>query len=122
MGRRPIGRKAMTPARRRKRYRRNLHPDRTKLKQKARRAREAALAAATVKAPLALGSKHCGVIYPWSRETGMDRAADNHYPTMPLDQIKAVKVPAAKNCVLFLWAIASMLPASAGFTARWSPH
>ena len=127
MGRRPIGRKAMTPARRRKRYRRNLHPDRTKLKQKARRAREAALAAATVKASLALGSKPCGVIYadppwrwePWSRETGMDRAADNHYPTMPLDQIKAVKVPAAKNCVLFLWAIASMLPEALAVVEAW---
>ena len=59
-----------------------------------------------------------GVIYadppwrfePYSRETGLDRAADNHYSTMPLDEIKALDVPsiAAGDCVLFLWATALM--------------
>ncbi len=76
---------------------------------------------------MALGSKLYGVIHadppwrwePWSRDTGMDRAVDNHYPTMPLDQIKAVKVPAAKNCVLFLWAIASMLPEALAVVEAW---
>ena len=28
---------------------------------------------------------------PWSRETGMDRAADNHYPTSELEKIKALE-------------------------------
>ena len=56
-----------------------------------------------------------GVIYadppwrfePYSRETGLDRAADNHYPTMTLDEIKALDVPsiADDHCVLFLWVI-----------------
>jgi N6-adenosine-specific RNA methylase IME4 len=43
---------------------------------------------------------------PYSRDTGMDRAADNHYPTMTLDEICAVAVAgtiAADDCVLFLW-------------------
>jgi hypothetical protein len=54
----------MTPAQRQKRYRRNLRPSRTKLKQESRRAREAELAAATIKASQALrGSKLYGVIY-----------------------------------------------------------
>jgi N6-adenosine-specific RNA methylase IME4 len=48
---------------------------------------------------------------PWSRETGMDRAADNHYPTLPTDKIAALDVRsiAADDCVLFLWATAPML-------------
>ena len=52
---------------------------------------------------------------PWrfktySRETGMDRAAENHYPTMTVDHIKALQVPSADDCVLFLWTTAPMLP------------
>jgi N6-adenosine-specific RNA methylase IME4 len=127
LGRRPIGRKAMTPAQRQKRYRRNLRPNPTKLKQKRRQAREAELAAATIKASQELGSELYGVLYadppwdwtPWSRETGMDRAAANHYPTMAVDEIKAVTVPAAKDCVLFLWAVPSMLPEALAVIDAW---
>jgi N6-adenosine-specific RNA methylase IME4 len=41
----------------------------------------------------------------------MDRAADNHYPTREIDQIKALPVAAAAapNCVLFLWTTVAML-------------
>jgi len=48
---------------------------------------------------------------PWSRVTGMDRAADNHYPTNPTSTIAARNVAsiAAKDCVLFLWATVPML-------------
>lgn len=40
-----------------------------------------------------------------SRETGLDRAADNHYPTMTFEAIVALPVAsiAAKDCVYFLW-------------------
>jgi hypothetical protein len=127
MGRRPIGRKAMTPKQRSARHRAKLRPDRTALKQERRRVRESELAAATVRASLSVGSKLYGVIYadpPWrfeprSRETGMDRAADNHYPTMTLDDIKAIMVPAAKVCVLFLWATAPMLSAALAVMEAW---
>ena len=51
-----------------------------------------------------------GVIYtdpPWTFETyseaGKDRSAENHYPTMTLDDIRAMKIPAADNCALFMW-------------------
>ena len=67
----------------------------------------------------ALPEKRYGVIYadppwrfePYSRTTGMDRAADNHYPTSRLSDIKAldVKSIAARDCVLFLWATVPML-------------
>lgn len=48
---------------------------------------------------------------PYSTETGMDRAADNHYPTSDLLTImrRDVGAIAAKDCVLFLWATAPML-------------
>jgi N6-adenosine-specific RNA methylase IME4 len=58
---------------------------------------------------------------PWSRATGMDRSADNHYPTSPLETIKARDVPsiAAEDCVLFLWATAPMLPQALEVIAAW---
>ena len=45
---------------------------------------------------------------PYSRDTGMDRAADNHYPTMAGDNLAALELPAADDCVLFLWATVPM--------------
>jgi N6-adenosine-specific RNA methylase IME4 len=58
---------------------------------------------------------------PWSRQTGMDRAADNHYPTSCTDEIAARDVPsiAADNCVLFLWATAPMLAHALLVMAGW---
>jgi N6-adenosine-specific RNA methylase IME4 len=100
---------------------------RNRVKQIKRDAREKAMAEKTEAASAALGSKLYGVIYadppwrfePYSRETGMDRAADNHYPTMTLDDIKALTVPAAEDCVLFLWATVPMLPEALAVMAAW---
>ncbi|HEY2243417.1 MAG TPA: MT-A70 family methyltransferase [Xanthobacteraceae bacterium] len=68
---------------------------------------------------VALPGKRYGVIVadsewrfePYSRETGMDRAADNHYPTSVTEIIAARDVPsiAADDCVLFSWATVPML-------------
>ena len=116
-GRPPIRKKgAMTAAERMRRYRRRLkqtQPDAKTLAKRERRAeREAALAAATAEAAAVLGQKLYGVLYvdpPWdflvrSRATGMDRHAANHYPVMQLGEIAALPMPAAPDCVLFLWA------------------
>jgi N6-adenosine-specific RNA methylase IME4 len=58
---------------------------------------------------------------PWSADTGMDRAADNHYPTSELGAIKALDVPsiAATDCALFLWATAPMLSQALDVMASW---
>ena len=58
---------------------------------------------------------------PWSRDTGMDRSADNHYPTSCLEVIAArpVFTIAAPDCVLFLWATAPMLPHALIVMAAW---
>ena len=85
--------------------------------------REVELAAKVV----ALPDKRYGVIYadppwhfaPYSSETGMDRAAENHYPTMDVAAIAALDVPAADDCVLFLWATVPMLPEGLRVMEAW---
>lgn len=67
----------------------------------------------------ALPDRLYGVIYadpawrfePFSRDTGLDRAADNHYPTQDLEAIKKLPVGtiSAPDSVLFLWTTAPML-------------
>ena len=95
------------------------------VKQAARAEREAELGAKQMAWPTAI----FGVLYvdppwrnePYSRDTGMDRAADNHYPTMTLDEIKVRDVPsiAAKDSVLFLWATVPMLPQAHEVMKAW---
>jgi N6-adenosine-specific RNA methylase IME4 len=97
----------------------------TQIKQAKREAREIALAAKQ----LALPDKRYGVIVadpPWrwesySRETGMDRAADNHYPTSGVDEIAALPVPtiAHDDCVLFLWATVPCLEFALAVMKAW---
>ena len=77
----------------------------------------------------ALPDKRYGVIYadppwrfqPYSRVTGMDRAAENHYPTSPLADIKTLDVRSivAADCVLFLWATVPMLPQALEVMKAW---
>jgi N6-adenosine-specific RNA methylase IME4 len=52
-------------------------------------------------------------------ENGMDRAADNHYECANVAEIKAMKVPAADDCVLFLWATAPLLPEALEVMKAW---
>lgn len=78
----------------------------------------------------ALPEKKYGVVYadpewrfePYSRETGMDRAPENHYPTSVTDVIAArpVEKIAADDSVLFLWATVPMLPDALRVMDAWS--
>lgn len=77
----------------------------------------------------ALPDKRYGVIYAdpewrfevYSRDTGMDRAADNHYPTSSTEDIcnRPVADIAADDCVLFLWATVPMLPDALRVMDAW---
>mgnify|MGYP006266980761 CR=1 FL=1 len=69
-----------------------------------------------------------GVIYadpPWRyvtiSENGMDRSAENHYPTLDTDTICLLDVPSisAPDCILFLWATAPMLQDALRVMADW---
>lgn len=65
------------------------------------------------------------VIYadpPWSyRNKGTRAAADRHYSTMSIEDIKSLPVAdiAAENCVLFLWATFPMLPEALAVVEAW---
>jgi N6-adenosine-specific RNA methylase IME4 len=52
-------------------------------------------------------------------ENGMDRAADNHYECTNVAEIKAMKVPAAEDAVLFLWSTAPFLPEALDVMKAW---
>jgi N6-adenosine-specific RNA methylase IME4 len=94
-------------------------------KRERRQAREADLAAMQ----LALPDRRFGVVLadpgwrwePYSRETGMDRAADNHYATSSLEEIKAVDVAsiAADDCVVLLWSTVPMMSRALEVMAAW---
>lgn len=97
-------------------------------KSQRRAEREQALAEATRAASIELGKQLFDVLYadppwrlePYSRETGLDRAADNHYPTLPLDELCQIIPPAARDCTLFLWATVPMLTQALKLIEAWN--
>lgn len=65
---------------------------------------------------------------PWrfevrDEETGRDRSAENHYPTMPTDEIcelfAKIGSPATPHSILFLWATNPMLPDGLRVMEAW---
>lgn len=98
---------------------------RTVIKQEVRAVRERDLGAKQS----ALPTKKYGLILadpewrfePYSRETGMDRAPDNHYSTSPTEEIanRDVRSIAADDSILLLWAIAPMLPDALSVMIAW---
>ncbi|TAI59991.1 hypothetical protein CWO89_43180 [Bradyrhizobium sp. Leo170] len=95
------------------------------VKQKARAQREAVLG----RKQCALPERKFGVIYAdpewrfetWSEAGLINSSADMHYPTSPLETIKARDVPsiAADDSVLFLCATPPMLPQALEVMAAW---
>jgi N6-adenosine-specific RNA methylase IME4 len=63
---------------------------------------------------------------PWKfevfeAESGLDGAADAHYPTMPIDEIAKLSVAklATPEAVLFMWALACNLPEALQVLGAW---
>lgn len=58
---------------------------------------------------------------PWQYEhiATESRAIENQYPTMDLDAIKALEVPAADDAVLFLWATSPKLAEAISVIQAW---
>jgi len=63
------------------------------------------------------------VIYadpPWSYNFGyFDRSTENHYPAMPLHDIKSLEIPTEENSVLYLWATAPKLLEALEVMSAW---
>lgn len=60
---------------------------------------------------------------PWRYDhssTPEVRAVENQYPTMTLDELKALPVPAAPDAVLFMWATSPKLTEALELMAAWS--
>lgn len=55
--------------------------------------------------------------YDFVPDTG--RQIENHYPTMALDEIKALRPPATEDAVLFLWATSPKLPEALEVLGAW---
>jgi len=58
---------------------------------------------------------------PWRYNFSLDSKdkIENHYPTMSIEELKAMKVPASKNCILFLWATAPKLEEAFEVIKAW---
>ena len=58
---------------------------------------------------------------PWKYDfvPQVERAIEDHYPTMDLDELKELKIPAAKNCLLLLWATAPKLEWAIELIKTW---
>jgi N6-adenosine-specific RNA methylase IME4 len=62
------------------------------------------------------------VIYadpPWEYEFGLRGGVQNHYPAMSLEELKSLRIPAAEDSVLFLWATMPKLREALELVEAW---
>jgi N6-adenosine-specific RNA methylase IME4 len=55
----------------------------------------------------------------WDTKTNQGRTAESYYPTMNVDRIGDLDIPAADNCALFLWATWPCLPDALAVMDAW---
>jgi N6-adenosine-specific RNA methylase IME4/ParB-like chromosome segregation protein Spo0J len=103
-----------------------IRADKLQASRAERIARIAAISGAN--SPLPLHRKYPVILAdpPWEfkvydAESGLDSAADAHYPTMPLEQICELPIAglATPDAVLFLWTTAPHLPETFEVLAAW---
>lgn len=99
-----------------------------KLKSAAKAARRAEREEMLTEKIVSLPDQRFGLILadpPWRFEVrsvnGMDRAADNHYPTQTTEDIMLLDIPgiSAPDCILYLWATVPMLPDALRVMKAW---
>ena len=57
---------------------------------------------------------------PWQLgNPDSDYAPEQYYPTLPLEEIAALRVPSAKDALLYLWAVNSHLPDALAVMEAW---
>jgi N6-adenosine-specific RNA methylase IME4 len=114
MGRRPIGRKALTPTQKQRRWRAGVKKKQAMALHMAKladmQARVDAGTAIALAINAGLSGRQFAVIVidpPWHFLTyspkGMSRHAARHYQTMPTETICQIELPAADDCTLFMW-------------------
>lgn len=69
-------------------------------------------------------NKKYQIIYadpPWNYRhcASKSRRVENQYPTMSLEEIKTLNVPAGENCILYLWATAPKLQEALEVLVSW---
>ncbi len=73
--------------------------------------------------PPATGSALYDVIYadpPWTyQQKGVQGAAAKQYPLMTDDELCAMKIPAAKDCILYLWTTSPLLESGLRVMQAW---
>jgi N6-adenosine-specific RNA methylase IME4 len=103
----------------------DVHAARNVIKKEARTVRERELGEKQIKEPTGLYGlivTDCEWQFETWSEKGKDRAADNHYPTTPTEELieqraAMVRKIAANDCVLYVWATVPMLPQALQFMA-----
>jgi N6-adenosine-specific RNA methylase IME4 len=101
-------------------------PNAATLERRDRRAQKEIELAAKIRA---LPDRSFGLIYAdphwrfevYSRETGLERDAANHYAVAPLEKIKNLAIPsiAAADCVLALWGTSPMIEHAFATMTAW---
>ena len=58
---------------------------------------------------------------PWRYDFSKSnkRKIENHYPTLTIEEIKAIKIPAEKDTALFLWTTSPKLPDALSVINEW---
>jgi N6-adenosine-specific RNA methylase IME4 len=57
---------------------------------------------------------------PWTYGSpDSEFAPERHYPTLSLEELKAMRVPAAEDCVLFCWSVNALLPEAIELCSAW---
>lgn len=83
------------------------------------RRRSAAEKVAPTLPPGQFGLIYCDPPWRYDHACTQSRAIENQYPTMTIDEICALEVPAAEDCVLFLWATAPKLREALRVVEAW---